>query len=232
MSQKSANMARRLFAAAGSDERWVMGDENSLRNNSQTKAQSAAEVMHKEGKKEKETFPPTPPYKEKEKREEKTGSGSVSGSRVRVRVGAETFFDPDLDPVTVAVAVFGGNHDDRRLWRWYLYRIGEDAFRQLAFTQWRENRSDGMPQNPPACFQRKLTDALNAQSAAGGRDGRWVMGDGRWEMGDGRGNVPCGGESGSGDAAPPGEAAKRLMTKTKTPHEDFKTPHVRKAWAA
>ena len=143
-----------------------MGDENSLRNNSQTKAQSAAEVMHKEGKKEKETFPPTPPYKEKEKREEKTGSVSVSGSRVRVRVGADTFFDPALDPVTVAVAVFGGNHDDRRLWRWYLYRIGEDEFRQLAFTQWRENRSDGMPQNPPACFQSKLTATLNAQSVA------------------------------------------------------------------
>ena len=134
-------MARRLFAAAGRDGRRVTGDENSVRNNSQTKAPSAAqssgenpvfcgtEVMHKEGK------------KEKEKREEKTGS--VSGSRVRVRVGAETFFDP------VTVAVFGGNHDDRRLWRWYLYRIGEDAFRQLAFTQWRENRSDGMPQNPP-----------------------------------------------------------------------------------
>ena len=108
--------------------------------------------MHKEGK------------KEKEKREEKTVS--VSGSRVRVRVGADTFFDPALDPVTVAVAVFGGNHDDRRLWRGYLYRIGEDAFRQLAFTQWRENRSDGMPQNPPACFQRKLTATLKAQSAA------------------------------------------------------------------
>ena len=130
----------------------------------QTKAQSAAqssvenpvlcgtEVMHKEGK------------KEKEKREEKTVS--VSGSRVRVRVGADTFFDPALDPVSVAVAVFDGNHDDRRLWRWYLYHIGEDAFRQLAFTQWRENRSDGMPQNPPACFQRKLTATLKAQSAA------------------------------------------------------------------
>ena len=107
--------------------------------------------MHKEGK------------KEKEKREETTGSVYVSGSRVRVRVGADTFFDPALDPVTVAV--FGGNHDDRRLWRWYLYRIGEDAFRQLAFTQWRENRSDGMPDNPPTCFQRKLTATLNAQSA-------------------------------------------------------------------
>ena len=44
--------------------------------------------------------------------------------------------------------------------------IGEDAFRQLAFTQWRENRSDGMPDNPPACFQRKLINALNTQSAA------------------------------------------------------------------
>ena len=46
----------------------------------------ASEVVHKEGKKEKETFPPTPPYKEKEKKEETTGSGSVSGSHVRVRV--------------------------------------------------------------------------------------------------------------------------------------------------
>ena len=154
MSRKSASMARRLFAAAGSDERWIMGDENSLRNNSQPKTQSAAGVINKERD------------KEKEKREETTGSGSVSGSRVRVRVGADTFFDPDLDPVTVAVTVFGGNRDDRRLWRWYLYRIGEDAFRQLAFSQWRENRSDGMPDNPPACFQRKLTVALKARSAA------------------------------------------------------------------
>ena len=103
----------------------------------------------------------TPPLKEKETEKETTGS--VSGSRVRVRVGADTFFDPALDPVSVAVAVFGGNRDDRRLWRWYLYRIGEDAFRQLAFTQWRENRSDGMPNKQPACFQCKLT-AANAKS--------------------------------------------------------------------
>ena len=41
MSQKSANMARRLFAAqtgqsaaGGRDGRWVMDDENSVRNNS------------------------------------------------------------------------------------------------------------------------------------------------------------------------------------------------------
>lgn len=165
MSKKSANMARRLFAAAGSDERWVTGDENSLRNNSQPKTQSATGVINKERDKEKGKSPHTP-LKEKETEKETTGSVYVSGSRVRVRVGADTFFDSALDPVSVAVAVFGGNHDDRRLWRWYLYRIGEDAFRQLAFTQWRENRSDGMPQNPPACFQRKLTDALNAQSAA------------------------------------------------------------------
>jgi hypothetical protein len=151
MSTKSASMARRLFAA-----------------------QNAPEIINKERDKEKGNSPHTPL---KEKETEKETTGSVSGSRVRVRVGADTFFDPTLDPVSVAVAVFGGDRDDRRLWRWYLYRIGEDAFRQLAFTQWRENRSDGMPQNPPACFQRKLTATLNAQSAAEGRDGRWVMGD-------------------------------------------------------
>ena len=126
-------------------------------------ADCGAEVAHKERDKEKGNSPHTP-LKEKETETETTGS--VSGSRVRVRVGADTFFDPSLDPVSVAVAVFGGNRDDRRLWRWYLYRIGEDAFRQLAFTQWRENRSDGMPDNPPACFQCKLTAALKAQSAA------------------------------------------------------------------
>ena len=146
MSQKSANMARRLFAAAGSDERWVMGDE----------AQSAAEVMHKEGKKEKETFPPTPPYKEKEKREETTGSGSGSGSRVRVRVGPDTFFDPDLDPVTVAVTVFGGDRDDRRLWRWYLYRIGEDTS-----ASWRS--PNGVRTAPTAC-RRTRPPASSANS--------------------------------------------------------------------
>jgi hypothetical protein len=137
-------------------------------------ADSGAEVVHKERDKEKGNSPHTPL---KEKETEKETTGSVSGSRVRVRVGADTFFDPTLDPISVAVAVFGGDRDDRRLWRWYLYRIGEDTFRQLAFTQWRENRSDGMPQNPPACFQRKLTATLNAQSAIGGRDGRWAMGD-------------------------------------------------------
>jgi hypothetical protein len=145
--------------------------------------------------------------KKKKKREETTGSVSVSGSRVRVRVGADTFFDPTLDPVSVAVAVFGGDCDDRRLWRWYLYRIGEDTFRQLAFTQWRENRSDGMPQNPPACFQRKLTDALNAQSAAGGRDRRWVMGD--------ENSVRNNSQAKAQSAANPGGAASSLPESTK-----------------
>ena len=131
-------------------------------------ADSGAEVVHKERDKEKGKSPHTPL---KEKETEKETTGSVSGSRVRVRVGADTFFDPTLDPVSVAVAVFGGDCDDRRLWRWYLYRIGEDTFRQLAFTQWRENRSDGMPDKPPACFQCKLTAALKAQSAAANTKG-------------------------------------------------------------
>ena len=199
MSKKSASMARRLFAAAGRDERWVMGDEKS-----QTKAQSAAGVINKEREEEKEKIPHTPL---REKEEGKETTGSVSGSRVRVRVGADTFFDPALDPVTVAVAVFGGNHDDRRLWRWYLYRIGEDAFRQLAFIQWRENRSDGMPQNPPACFQRKLTATLNAQSAAGGRDRRWVMGD--------ENSVRNNSQAKAQSAANPGGAASSLPESTK-----------------
>ena len=92
-------------------------------------ADCGAEVVHKERDKEKGNSPHTPL---KEKETEKETTGSVSGSRVRVRVGADTFFDPTLDPVSVAVAVFGGDCDDRRLWRWHLYHIGEDTFRQLA----------------------------------------------------------------------------------------------------
>ena len=83
MSQKSASMARRLFAAAGRDERWVMGDEKS-----QTKAQSAAGVINKEREEEKEKIPHTP-LREKEEGKETTGSasGSLACGRVRVRVG-------------------------------------------------------------------------------------------------------------------------------------------------
>ena len=40
-----------------------------------------------------------------------------------------------------------------------------------------------------------------------------------------RPRCPYDSESGSGDAAPPGEAAKRPMTKTKTPHDGFPLRH-------
>jgi hypothetical protein len=92
MSKKSANTARRLFAAAGSDERWVTGDENSLRNNSQPKTQSAAEVINKERDKEKGKSPHTP-LKEKET-EKETFPEPVpehharAGARSRTREGA------------------------------------------------------------------------------------------------------------------------------------------------
>ena len=159
MSKKSATMARRLFAAVphSPDGRAV-----ALR-----PPLESALPLHKEREEEKEKIPHTP-LREKEEGKETTGSvsGSRACGRVRVRVGMDSFFDPALDPVSVAVAVFGGNQDDRRLWRWYLYRIGEDSFRQLAFIQWRENKSDGIPDNSPACFQRKLTNVLNANGGA------------------------------------------------------------------
>ena len=86
MSKKSANMARRLFAAAGSDERWVTGDENSLRNNSQPKTQSAAGVINKERDKEKGKSPHTP-LKEKET-EKETFPEPVPEHHARAGAGA------------------------------------------------------------------------------------------------------------------------------------------------
>ena len=47
------------------------------------------------------------------------------------------------DPVLVAVGLFRGTEDNRRLWGWYCRQLGREAFRQLVYQKWRENETDG-----------------------------------------------------------------------------------------
>ena len=70
------------------------------------------------------------------------------------------------DPVQVALVALGMprvvtlpdgrtiNH--ARIMRWYIRIIGEDAFRDLVYRQWRENAIDGEPRNRSAAFMAKL----------------------------------------------------------------------------
>ena len=60
------------------------------------------------------------------------------------------------DPVLVAVGLFRGTEDNRRLWGWYCRQLGREAFRQLVYQKWRENETDGAPRNPAAAFQAML----------------------------------------------------------------------------
>ena len=137
---------------------------------------------------QKETFPPTPPYKENRTRT-RTGSGSGTGTGVRAREasrpgsgsvdfvkvkgsGTAVKIDRDFilsetyDPVQVALAVLripkasqgvdGKQYNNSRIMRWYIRIIGEDAFRDLVYRQWRENAIDGEPRNRSAAFMAKL----------------------------------------------------------------------------
>ena len=178
MSQKSANMARRLFAAMP--------------------------TQHPLPHKEKEKIPHTP-LREKEispapvpvpdhhacaracedSQPLGTGSGSVdflesgfrSGAARRVKIDRDFILFAEYDPVSIALKTLGipkistdetgRQYNNARLMRWAIRIIGEDWFRELVYLQWCENRCDGKPNNIAAAFQAKLYAAKNeAQSAA------------------------------------------------------------------
>ena len=135
-------------------------------------------VVNKEGEREKASSP-LHPLIGKEKGEENTdidigypisASAEIhSGMNVGYRRPAlaslrpEDFFSGEYDAVDIAVAVTGGRRSDRALWRTYLRNgsIEEGKFLELCFTQWRENLSDGYPDNPAACLTRKLRPFLS-----------------------------------------------------------------------
>ena len=96
-----------------------------------------------------------------------TGSGGV-------KVDRDLFFDPLYDPVQIALFALripqrftdanGKTYNHARIMRSYVRRIGEDAFRQLAYRQWRENAVDGEPRSRAAAFMAKLWNAWKGAS--------------------------------------------------------------------
>ena len=84
--------------------------------------------------------------------------------------------DPALDPVQVAMLTLripristdanGREYNNARIMRWALVRIGEEAFRELVYQQWRENEIDGLPRSTAAAFMAKLNRL--AHSGKGG----------------------------------------------------------------
>ena len=178
MSQKSANMARRLFAAVPTQH----------------------PLPHKEKEKiphtplrEKEISPaPVPDHRAcaracEDSQPLGTGSGSVdflesgfrsgAGAARRVKIDRDFILFAEYDPVSIALKTLGipkistdetgRQYNNARLMRWAIRIIGEDWFRELVYRQWCENRCDGKPNNTAAAFQAKLYAAKNeAQSAA------------------------------------------------------------------
>jgi hypothetical protein len=176
MSQKSANMARRLFAAVPTQH----------------------PLPHKEKEKsphtplkEKEISPAPVPVPEPFARTRtgagaaahgpasRSGSGAVdirqdsfgsgSGAEKRVKVDHDFIMNPAYDPVQIALLVLGipkltPGHNNARLMRWAIRTIGEEVFRDLVYRQWRENSLDGSANNAAAAFQAKLNNAVSAMN--------------------------------------------------------------------
>ena len=150
----------------------------------QRKRKMNRRVMHKERGEEKGKSPHTP-LKEKEGQKETTdidirhrmtaSAETPSGIHVGYRrpdlasLCAEDFFSGEYDPVDIAIAVTGGRRNDRALWRTYLRNgsIEEGKFLEVCFTQWREDMSDGYPDNPAACLTKKLRPFLSGTREGG-----------------------------------------------------------------
>ena len=180
MSQKSATMARRLFAA--------MPGQSPLPHKEKEK------IPHTPLR-EKEISPAPVPVPDhhacaracEDSQPLGTGSGSVdflesgfrsgSGAARRVKIDRDFILFAEYDPVSIALKTLGipkistdetgRQYNNARLMRWAIRIIGEDWFRELVYRQWCENRCDGRPDNIAAAFQAKLYAAKNeAQSAA------------------------------------------------------------------
>ena len=107
------------------------------------------------------------------------GQGKVgfrqTDGKGKVRICRDLFFDPLYDPVQIALLALripqqfadanGKTYNHARIMRSYVRRIGEDAFRQLAYRQWRENVVDGEPRSRAAAFMAKLWNAWKGGAA-------------------------------------------------------------------
>ena len=87
-----------------------------------------------------------------------------SGEGKAVRVDAELILHSPLDPVQVALNVLrippvaadaGVRYNNARIMRHLLRIIGEAAFRDATYRQWRENAIDGEPRSRARAFMAK-----------------------------------------------------------------------------
>ena len=183
MSQKSATMARRLFAA--------MPGQSTLPHKEKEK------IPHTPLR-EKEISPapvPDPDHHAcaracEDSQPLGTGSGSVdflesvfrsgsgTGAANRIKVDRDFILFAEYDPVSIALKTLGipkistdetgRQYNNARLMRWAIRIIGEDWFRELVYRQWCENRCDGKPNNIAAAFQAKLYAAKDAATNTNG----------------------------------------------------------------
>ena len=109
-----------------------------------------------------------------------TGAGTV-GIRQNSCTGTVRRIDADLilnaeimpgrktDPVQVALLALhlpqvieypdGRRYNNARILRWYVRAMGETAFRETVYRQWRENAIDGEPRNRAGALMAKLWKA-------------------------------------------------------------------------
>lgn len=107
--------------------------------------------------------------------------GSGSASR-RVTVDAKFILEGDIgdgrrnDPVQMAKYALnipatstgenGKTYNNARIMRHYVMLIGERAFRELVYQQWRENVIDGLPHSTVAAFMSKLYTSVYGERHA------------------------------------------------------------------
>ena len=108
--------------------------------------------------------------------------GKGEAPRRKVRVDARFILNGDMgggrrnDPVQMAMVALripktvatpdGRTYNNARIMRKFLQAIGEEAFRETVYRQWRENEVDGYPRSTAAAFMAKLN-----RLAYGGEDG-------------------------------------------------------------
>ena len=136
--------------------------------------------MERERERERERPLPKPSPTHSGKGQEKVdlrrfpGQGEGKAQSVRHRIDRDLIMDPTHDPVQVALLVLripktvtapdGRTYNNARILRWALVRIGEEAFRELVYRQWRENEIDGLPRSSAAAFMAKLNREMYAEN--------------------------------------------------------------------
>ena len=96
-----------------------------------------------------------------------------------VRVDADLILNSPFDPVQIALNVLripsvaedaGVRYNNARIMRHLLRIIGEEAFRDATYRQWRENAIDGEPRSRARTFMAKLNAIRAALSPKGGAE--------------------------------------------------------------